>query len=273
MAAGLNMKFTTSSGSTVDLTSVSVNSGAAPESTPRQGGFTLRNRVNFSNVAAANKKTFTFDSSASNSGASQAANKFRVLSVPVRTLVKGPVRVFAVESQTIPGHAVASATTAADLNSALAAGVIGFSGDAYKKKTSGIIQTSIVYNADATFGGSSTTEGAALGRIPIQKADAGTLAIFEGSMVEAVDASMTKPWLGQVMLGGTGNGAVGTGSAVYPGGDMYFPHGGFVTMALGPSGVALGAMASSKGKASAKGMVGSLSGVWEIQAECQYIPE
>lgn len=272
MAAGLNIQFKTSSGTKINLTSVSVNPSAAPVTTPRQGGFTLRNRINFTNVAASNKKTFTFNVSGASSGKIQAANRLRVLRVPARTLVKGPVHVFAVASQTIPGHAVASAATAASLNSALAAGVLGFTAEAFYKTSSGVINTtSVRIHQAATLGGSSTNKGAALGGIPIQKADAGTLSIFEASMVEKVDASMTAPWLGRVMR--TGGGAVGTGSAVYPGTDMYFPYGGYVTMALGPQATGLGAMASSKGKSQAKGMYGAVSGTWEIQADCMYVPE
>jgi hypothetical protein len=59
---GVAYKFKTDSGSVIDLTSTSTNPGAAPVTTQRQGGFTLRNRVNFSNVAAANRVLTTFAS-------------------------------------------------------------------------------------------------------------------------------------------------------------------------------------------------------------------
>jgi hypothetical protein len=265
MAAGLSPKFAMSSGSTIDLTSISTNPDAAPESTPRQGGFTLRNRVDFSKLTAANRKTFTFVSSAS-----QNANVFRVLSVPARTMVRGPVRVFAVASQTIPGHKTQSATTAASLDNAGAAAIIGFTGTAYKDPSQ--TAASIVLNNDPYKGGSSTNKAATLGHIPIQKFDNATDGIFEASIVEAVDSSMTAPQRGMVRMG-TGDGAVVTGSAVDEGGDLYFPYGGFVVMGLGPSGVATGAMASSKGNTEAASLYGALSGVWEIQAQCMYVPE
>jgi hypothetical protein len=65
---GTNLKFTvanSSASTTFDLTDPSINPSAAPQSTPRQGGFTLRNRINFTNVAAANKKLFNMVSSGS----------------------------------------------------------------------------------------------------------------------------------------------------------------------------------------------------------------
>lgn len=267
MAAGLNYKFAMTSGTKIDLTDPDVNPSAAPESTPRQGGFSLRNRINFTNVATANKTTFTVNASSS---ASQVANRLRVLSVPKRTVVKGPIRVFAVESQTIPGHTTAgTAATAASLNSACAAGVLGFTGEAYNDPSQ--TAASIVLNVTAMQGGTTTNPGAALGAIPLIKADAASDTAFEASQVEAVDSSMTAPHLGMVMH--AAGGAVGTGSAVYRAVDLYFPHGGFVTMGMGPSGQALGAMASSKGAAEAVGLSGTCTGTWEIQADCMYVPE
>ena len=58
--AAKTVKFTTIAANK-DLTDVTVNPEAAPTSTPRQGGFTLRNRVNFANVSAANKKLWIID--------------------------------------------------------------------------------------------------------------------------------------------------------------------------------------------------------------------
>ena len=130
MAAGLNFKFTTSSGEIINLTSTAVNPDAAPEATPRQGGFTVRNRWNCNNLAAANKQTFG-PFSASITASAKSANIIKVLKVPDRTLVKGPVHVFAVKSETIPGHATLGAATKASLNSAGAAGVLAFTAYAY----------------------------------------------------------------------------------------------------------------------------------------------
>ena len=262
MAAGLNFKFTVTGGETIDLTDPAVNVDAAPEVTPRQGGFVIRNRWNCSNLAAANKQTFG-PMSASVTASATSANIIRVLKVPARTLVKAPVEVFAIASETIPGHAVTGAATAASLNSAGAAGVLGFTGYAFTKadKSAGArhVATSVL--------GNTVLAGAPLGGIPIQKFDSGTLGIFEASLVEAVDASMTLPTLGRV------NAAYNQASTISGPADLYFPYGGYITMSIGPNAVALGAMASSKGAAEAKGLYGALSGTWEVQAVCQYVPE
>lgn len=261
MAAGLNFKFTTAAGETIDLTDTSVNPEAAGEVTPREGGFVIRNRWNCSNLSAANKQTFG-PFSASVTASATSANVIRVLKVPARTLVKAPVEVFAIASETIPGHTLAGGTTAASLNSAGAAGVLGFTGYAFTKadKSAGArhIATSVL--------GNTVLAGAALGSIPIQKFDSHNGA-FEASLVEAVDTSMTLPTLGRVNAGHN------AASTVTVPADLYFPYGGYVTLSIGPNAVALGAMASSKGAAQAKGLYGSLTGTWEVQAQCQYIPE
>jgi hypothetical protein len=265
MAAGLNFKFTTTAGEVIDLTDPDVNKEAAPESTPRQGGFTIRNRWNCSNLTAAAKQTFG-PFSASVTASATSANIIKVLRVPDRTLVQGPIHVMAVEGETIPGHVTAGAATAASLNSAGAAGVLGFTAYAYNDTSR--TAASIKRHIATTINGNTVLAGAALGGIPIQKFDAATEGAFETGLVEAVDTSMTAPWLGRV------NAAVNAASTKFqPGVQLYFPFGGFITMTLGPNATALGAMASSKGASQAKGLYGSLSGVWEVQADCMYVPE
>ena len=262
MAAGHNYKFTTTTGETIDLTDPSVNPMAAPEVTPRQGGFVIRNRWNCDNLSAANKQTFG-PFSASVTASATSANIIRVLKVPSRTLVKSPVEVFAIASQTIPGHKVTGAATAASLNSAGAAGILGFTGYTYTKpaRTAG---TRFITTACP---GTTVLAGCALGGVPLQKFDASTDGVFEASLVEAIDASVTAPTLGRV------NAAANMASQKQGLADLYFPYGGYVTMTLGPNAIALGVMASSKGATQSKGLYGYMSGTWEVQAECQYIPE
>jgi len=270
MAAGLNYNFTAASGSNINLTSTTINPIAAPTTTPRQGGFSLRNRINFTNVAAANKTTFEITSAAKSTASQVGANIFQMLAVPKRTVVKGPIRVFAVASETVPGHTTAgTAATAASLDNAMGAGVLGFTAQAYNDPSQ--TAASMVLDVTARSGGTSTNPGAVLGAITLLKADAGSDTAFDVSQIEAVDSSMTAPTLGMVMT--TGGGAVGTGSAVYPATDLYFPYGGFVAMTLGPSGVALGAMANSTGGTQSVGLKGTLTGTWEVQADCMYVPE
>jgi hypothetical protein len=264
MAAGLNFKFTTSSGETIDLTSTATNPDAVPTATPREGGFVLRNRWNCNNLSAANKQTFG-PFSASITASAKSANIIKVLKVPERTLVKAPVEVFAVASETIPGHATLGAATKASLNSAGAAGVLGFTALAYK--TPSHVAASTVRFVGTTLNGQTVTAGCALGGVPIAKFDSHGGG-FDTGLVEAVDASMTAPALGMV------NAAANAASAKYTAvTGLYFPYGGYVTMTLGPNNTALGAMASSKGASQAKGLYGYMTGTWEVQADCQYVPE
>lgn len=256
---GVAYKFKTDSGSTIDLTSTDVNPDAAPQSTPRQGGFTLRNRVNFANISAANKQLTKF---ASASSASQVANILQVIEVPNRTLVKS-VNVFGIKSQTAPATSVSF--TASGLNAShLASAVIGLNPQLWSKPAS----TSRVAasHLDAlTTAQDTRLAGAAFGAIPLQKA--GDSCAFEANKVEKIDSSMTAAQLGRVLTEQTG-----AGSAVYGAKEVYFPYGGYVYMALGPYNVATGsASVSSASKANSDTI--SLAGVWEFQAECMYVPE
>ena len=263
--AQVNYKFTVSSGSIIDLTSVATNPEAAPTSTPRQGGFTLRNRWNCSNLSASDTKTFAAITSATKATAGRNANQFRVLQVPKRTWVKA-VYVQAVQGQTIPGHIVASAATAASTDSMLAAGILGFNGAFFNDPSQ--TESSIKYATGTILGKriAGTEAGAQFGGIPIQKADAGTLGIFEASNMEAVDSSMTAPWLGGIRP------YITSTSVDYVGPGAYFPYGGYVYMALGPHSTALGAGASDSG-AGAVGMYGKITGTWDVLADCLYVPE
>jgi hypothetical protein len=262
MAAGHNYKFTATAGETIDLTDPSVNPMAAPEVTARQGGFVLRNRWNCDNLSTANKQTFG-PFSASVTASATSANIIRVLKVPNRTLVKAPVEVFAIASQTVPGHKTTGAATAASLNSAGAAGILGFTGYMYTKPA----RSAGTRHVGTAAPGTTVLAGCALGGIPIQKFDASTDGIFEASLVEAIDASVTAPNLGRV------NAAANMASQKQGLSDLYFPYGGYVTMTIGPNATALGAMASSKGATQSKGLYGYMTGTWEVQAKAQYIPE
>lgn len=263
MAAGLSFKFTTTAGEVIDLTSATVNPEAAGHVTPREGGFVIRNRWNCDKLAAADKQTFG-PMSASVTASATSANIIKVLKVPKRTLVKGPVRVMAVASETIPGHAVLGAATKASLNSAGAAGVLGFTGYAYNDNSQ--TAASLKRHVATAIYGNTVVAGCALGGIPIQKFDSHNGA-FEASLVEAVDTSMTAPWLGKV------NAAINAASAKWTPAELYFPYGGYVTLTIGPNNTALGAMASSKGASQAKGLYGYMTGVWEVQADAMYVPE
>lgn len=269
MAAGFNFKMTTTTGETIDLTSTTVNPDAAPTATPREGGFVLRNRWNCDNLSTANKQTFG-PFSASVTASATSANIIRIMRVPKRTILQAPVHVVAVESQTIPGHACLGANTKADLDSAMAAAVLGFSVHAYNDNSQ--TAASIKYHTAATFGGSSTNVACVLGAIPIAKADSHGMG-FEASLVEKIDTSMTLPWLGMVNQ----TGLIGGDGDLYPSpkraNRVYLPYGGYVTMALGPYGIATGAMKNSTGAAAAKGLYGYLTGTWDVSIPATYVPE
>jgi len=74
-------KYAIASGTTFNMQDESINGQAAPVSTPRQGGFTLRNRIDFadSKVVAAGANVAAL---------ANVANVFRILEVPARTNIR-----------------------------------------------------------------------------------------------------------------------------------------------------------------------------------------
>jgi hypothetical protein len=253
---GLSYKFKAAVASAVDLTSISVNADAAPVSTPRQGGFTLRNRVNFANVATANKTTFTM--ATQSSASSHQASLFYVLEVPNRTLVKR-VNAFAVESQAIPAHTLTASTFSSAGASFLKSAILGINAVVWSKPSSGTrtAASHLDILSAATHG---MTAGAYFGNVALQNAS--NSAAFEASQVEKVDASMTEPHFGAVQT------QEAVASMQGPQG-LYFPHGGYVTMALGPYNVATGSAGSSTDNSA----TATLAGVWEFIGDCLYVPE
>jgi len=263
---GVNLKFTcansSASGNTVfDLTDPAINPEAAPQSTPRQGGFTLRNRINFTNVAAGNKKLFTLASSAT---AAQVGNVLRVLDVPERVQVNA-VNLYAVKSETVPGS-VASGSASGLHASALATLAIGVNVEQRSKPTSSASYAAVSHLDLQLAAQNGMPAGGQFGEIPLVKAGASVDGCgFEASKVEAIDSSMTAPELGRIVTQ-----KAATGSGIHYGAPAYFPLGGYVY--LGATDVNTGSTShTSAGKADSTFV--SLTGTWEIQADCQYIPE
>jgi hypothetical protein len=262
-AASRNIKVTVanSTASTViDLTSTSINPGAAPTSTPRQGGFTLRNRINFTNVALANKKLFNI---ASSGAAAQAGNVLRVLEVPERVQVNR-VNLYAVKSETVPGS-VAVGSASGLHASHLASAAIGVGVEQRSKPLS-----SASYNALSHLDLQLTAQngmgaGAQFGEIALEAAGASVDGCgFTASQVEAVDTSMTAPELARIVTQ-----VAGTGSAIYYASPAYFALGGYIY--LGCTNVSTGSASLSTSKADSTYV--KLTGTWEVQAECTYVPE
>ena len=111
--------------------------------------------------------------------------------------------------------------------------------------------------------------GGPFGQIPIVKAGAAVTGggTFEASQVEKIDSSMTAPELGRIQTQVLNGSAASTITGVIP---QYFPLGGYVY--LGMTNVNTGSQShTSAGKADSTYL--SLTGTWEIQADCQYIPE
>jgi hypothetical protein len=74
----------TTAASDVNLTSISTNPDLVPVATPREGGFTLRNRWNSAKLASSSTAMIT---SFTNASASTSVARYRAIEVPPRTYV------------------------------------------------------------------------------------------------------------------------------------------------------------------------------------------
>ena len=245
-----------------DLTDTSVNPDAAPTTTPRQGGFTLRNRINFDNVAAGNKTLYTITKAT----AATAGNILAVLEVPERVLVKS-VKVFAVKSADIPGCSMYDVSGSAGATaSGLAASHLGAThiniGALQRSKPlddDSYVAASHLDVQNGAVGG--TAAGGQFGVIATQVAVT-TNGVFSASLVEKIDSSMTAPELGQVVTRQADSTTLVTGT------EGYFPLGGYVTIQSTPG----AGGSASDGVGSFTGDHLRLTGTWEIQADCMYVP-
>jgi len=258
--------------SAINLTDPTVNTMAAPVSTPRQGGFTIRNRWDCAKQTTAQNKSFTKFAACSASN-SEASTLFYVIEVPKRTLVKD-VNVFAVDSATIPNHGVSGAASAAKLNSVGAAAQVCFNARMFQKAsqtTSSMDDTwqaasEVNYSYD-TASIKSSVLGCIFGGLPLAKFDSSGGALDTLNLFEKIDTKISVPNM-------AGQHPVWMDAAVAqePNHPVYFPYGGYVTMAIGADGRSTGDSASSSGTGCSS-CVGAFSGVWEVQANCQYVPE
>ena len=282
-----------------DLTDVTVNPEAAPTSTPRQGGFTLRNRVNFANVAAANKKLWIIDDA---TFSDDAINNFRILEVPERTYVKD-LTVFAVASETQPMFKVtgAKASNASITASDLDAMTLSFGADQNKKPTSSAsysaashLVTLTTVNAEGV-DGYGAVGGDIFGNMKLKAvasdanhpttASLGNLVFVDTfSKIDSSIASPLEPMQTAKRVGLTANLPAASASGVSANWSVtqyspghYFPYGGFVNMKLGPWNTSMSSsIASAKSDAwfsTATAATVALDGVWEFQANCNYVPE
>lgn len=224
-----------------DLTDTATNAMAAPQATPRLGGFTLRNRFSgASAITIAKSCVSTSDVD---------VNQINVLDVPKRTLVKA-INVFGVESNAVPEHAFTYGGTSASLSASDINMDLAFFALPYKSPSQ---STTISLSASLHHGIIETVE--ATGSAP----KGGIV----GSVLEKVGSSMTDPEKGCLPIGtGLSSNAVVAATYFKP---LYYPHGGKIVLAL------KGSVADSATKINL--VSGVCSGVWEVQAECQYVPE
>jgi len=271
----------TSINSNIDLTDTDVNPNAAPTATPRQGGFVLRNRINFDEVSAANKSMWII-ASAELTG--DAVNNFYALEVPERTFVKN-VKLFAVADETVPCFRVVGAKAsnasinASDMNlSALCFGAnrnkVPTSSASYAAASDLVNITALNSVADD---GAGAVTGSVFGQtmLNVIASDATWSSNINMVFVDrfvAIDssiASSTKPMKTAIKFTQPGSTDIED-----PLGE-YFPYGGFVNMRLGPWNTSLASDASEAAGyyAASTAATFSMHGTWEIQAECQYVPE
>ena len=248
---------------TVDLTDPSVNPLAAPESTPRQGGFTLRNRWDCSDDWS--PATFTSSDIAatkSTNAVTYTVTPFYVLDIPARTMVND-ISVYAVPGETTPGHALTYTGTSASLTASdLKEQTLTFYAVPWKKND----------------GTSAATYVAGLGAIPLT-AVTGSLAkgSIVGSQLSASfsassSSKISVPTQAAMRPGEALTQASGLADAGTFNNPKYFPHGGRVHIALGVGDTSMSSTTSG-GDTLLKAISGAMSGVWDIQANCNYVPE
>jgi hypothetical protein len=265
--------------STIDLTDTDVNPQAAPTSTPRQGGFTLRNRVNFANVSDANKTMMTWNDALCTT---LPTVPMFILEVPERVFVKD-LFVFAVVGEAVPSLDLNY--IAAPANSDLTSLTLDFGAYRNRKKTNSASYavasdlsriTTVPAGQASAVGG--VSGGNVFGNLTL-KVSTNELIFVEGW--DAIDGSLAtpaEPMQTVRRLRNTATSALGSSSAdlaQYAEGE-YFPYGGYVEMHFGPWNTSFSASNINSGAeyyAASTGATIFGEGVWEFQANCMYVPE
>ena len=226
----------------IDLTAVATNVKAVPLATPRVGGFVLRNRFSGALAITMARSCVT--------GSDVDINQITVLDVPKRTMIRG-INLYAVESETVPSHAFAYAGTAASIANNDQNTDLAFIAQPYKDPSQSTLD--------------SVSASLTLGTILLDAATAAGSAIkgtFTSTPIVNVDSSTANATkAGIAVVSSVTANAVGAGSFSYP---RYFPHGGKVLLAL------TGSVCNTN--ADVNHMSAKCSGVWEVQAECEYVP-
>ena len=283
------IKFTTL-GTVVDLTDVTVNPDAAPTSTPRQGGFTLRNRINFTNVSAANKLMWTVTDA---TPTTETTVPFRILEVPERVYVK-ELTVYAVKDASVPTINLtgAQANNLDVKDSDFSLFTLSFGAQRNKKPTSNAsyVEASHLVDLTTVNAEQNAIGGAKGGNVfgtlalngeltdPLSPVSASDPNVLFVDAFQTVDASIGNPLepmgTSKKIRNVSANGSSGAAIGQQEDGE-YFPYGGYVKMQLGPWNTSMASGYSSiSGIFSSPSQASmSLAGTWEVQAVCQYIPE
>lgn len=196
------VSFVASGATTYDLTAVATNPGAYAEVTPREGGFTMQNRINFANVTA---PTLT----------NKVMNVLKLLKVPKRTVV---TNVYLVSPAGTAG--VTHATNSKSVESATA----GIGAIVYRSASlSAVVASTTATFAKATLAKTKIHTSSVLA-LPADPETSGLAAVRK---VAAGVAGAAQGW-----ADGGADGQAG----------VYFPYGGFIKFQIlagkGASGVA-----------------------------------
>jgi len=210
-------KYTIASQTTFDLTDDSINGQAPEPSTPRPGGFTLHNRIDFSDekIQAAGADVAAL---------ANVANLFYILDVPAR------VNIRRLTFTSLPGKDIMAGVPTTASYGSVASATIGI-GAKMVKDASGSYGT---HDVDAWADHAVVNSTAALPATMVSKS-----------------ASTPDTW------------AQTQSDLAAPLQPMASPYGGFVTM---------GIVASTGGSSASSGGM-TFTGVVEVTAECDYIPE
>jgi hypothetical protein len=255
MATTHDINLQTAASYVKNLTTTVLNAEAAPEATPRLGGFVLRNRLDAAVISVADRRLIPL--SCVYSTTKIRANQLQVLSVPKRTLVKS-VNVFSVAGETKPGfkytHTTADKSTT---DSDFVATTLNFTAVAYKSAD----QSSLATPDDGVFGAMSLDALASSTSVITSGISGSLLATLASSSI----STPTQAYYPVVAATTLSSSVADAGTY---GGKAYFPFGGFVVMNQDGSSAA---HASSDSRMNLE--TSHLNGVWEIQAECEYVPE
>jgi len=287
------IKFTTL-GTAKDMTDTDVNPDAAPTATPRQGGFVLRNRINFGNVSTADKTMWTVSDA---TPTTETTVPLKLLEVPDRVYVKD-LTVFAVKDEDPPAMFIngAQASNADIKDSDFSLMTLGFGATRNKKPTDDASYSAASHLVTLTTvngeqkAGIGTVAGDVFGNLklvgeatdPLNPETASQPNIVFVDAFQKVDSSLGNPLepmgTAKVIRNQGADFTADSAAAetlIQQEDGEYFPYGGYVHMKLGPWNTSM-----ASGYSDVTGIYSGTTaavvyptGVWEVQANCMYVPE